>query len=173
MSILTNLHARFLFYFYPIALAFLLIAIGVSTLFLWWEPQLLDDIKASVELYPEGFLIVGIGIAILGLFLLINLISWCRKKELILSQAPFSSHVDQKVIEETLSRYLSRLYPANLYKARVQIKKEAIHLFIELPKSTEKDQKMLSKRMEAELSGLFSSILGYNNELHIAISFTR
>lgn len=173
MNILTNLHGRLLFYLYPLFLALLLFILGACGVLLWWDPEFWQEAKDWGEYNDPALLFIGALGLLLGALLFYNVFSWWRHKTLLLGSKPYAAEVDQKVVEETLQRYLSGLYAPKQYRSKVQIKNDVIHLFIELPKSTERDRKTLLKRMQAELNSLFSSILGYSNELSINISFVR
>jgi hypothetical protein len=79
--------------------------------------------------------------------------------------------VDSELLQNYLHTYLKELFPQSEIPYQLALKKNKIHITLDLPYIEPSKQSELLKRIQTELKQLLTSFMGYHHHFHLAASF--
>jgi len=152
-----------------IALFFILI--GIVGILIPWSinvrallAQFIFEDSLAISLFGFAFFFIGLAIAI-------DIVLNSRRKQYTISSLKAPATVDEEVIKEYLNTYWKQLLPNTETPCHLALKKNKIHISVELPFLPIQEQKPLLERIRKDLIGLFAQILGYRDEFFLTASF--
>lgn len=151
--------------------AIFFILLGIISVILPWSPGVRTML---VQFILEDSLLIflsGFGLIVIGIALIIHAIfSFKRHYYVIRSDGKLLS-IDESLFQDYLNSYWKQLFPNLEVPNRVEIKKNKIYIYADLPDTPLPQQKTLLERIENDLSEIFIRIFGYRNEFIISVSF--
>ena len=152
-----------------IAVFFLLL--GIICLAIPWISSIRSQIivfilNNNIALFLFGMIFSTIGIGIISYILIQS-----KHRFYQIKSGSLSTHVDETLIQQYLDKYLSELFPGYDIPSSLFLRKNKIHINMNLPNLPPKEQKPLLERLEKELAQIFYQILGYDQEFLLSISF--
>lgn len=156
-----------------IVISIYFILLGIVCLFIPWIPklwvkltQLIIENKLAISLF--GFIFLSVGAAILTYIITTSKQRYYRVRS---GKSPIE--VDEQLIQQYLDKYWKELFPDHEIPNHLQLKRNRIHLSVDLPFLPLPEQKPLLQRIESDLTELFEKVLGYRREFFISASFQK
>lgn len=152
-------------------IAFFFILLGFIGIILPWSTGMQNItvnfiLNNSILIFLFGFCALLIG-AITAINILFNM----RRQYYYFKVGSQTVSVDSTVIQTYLQKYLKELFPAIDVPYQLQLKKNKIHVVIDLPYIEPSQQNATLERLQSELRDLFQSLLGYRHQFHLSASF--
>ena len=163
--------ANFFYYLFSFIVALFFILFGVISIILPWSPKLRTDLIEFILENSIALSLFGFGFLVIGLGFLISLYLSSKRQYYYLKTDDDSVLVDEAVIQQYLDSYWKQLFPEQTVYSRISIKKNKIKIAAELPNVSEEERKTLLERIQADIKEILKSVLGYNKECLISLSF--
>lgn len=163
-------------FFYSIIsfiIALFFILIGIIGIMIPWSPNVRSEIihfildnTLAISLFGFAFILIGLGIVI-------SILQNSRRSYYYVRSGQSAVLVDEAVIHQYLSVYWKQLFPDIDVPYKVNIKRNRISLSVDLPYKPLEEQRPLLERIKQDLSHLFSSQIGYNDEFSLTATFQK
>jgi hypothetical protein len=149
----------------------LLIVLGIFIFMIPRAPNFQGN--AVAFLTEQSFLLslFGIGIGIVGIFLLIGIYPMNRRNSYYLTMGSNLLTINESIIKKYLSAYWKALFPNNDPHYEVAIRDNQIYLTAVLPYVSFEEQKKLLERIESDLQKLLARMFDYRGEFYLTVSF--
>lgn len=151
--------------------ALFFILIGMVGILIPWSihvrtllTQFIFEDYLAISLFGFAFFIIGIAI-------FINILMNTKKNYYRINSSKTTTTVDEAVIQGYLNTYWKQLFPESEIPYHLQIKNNKIHIAVDLPYFPINEQKSLLERIRTDLIGIFSKVLGYQEEFLLSASF--
>lgn len=154
-----------------IALFFILVGI-VSIMIPWSENVRADLIRFILE-DSLAISLFGFAFLVIGLAIVINILLNSRRSYYHVKSGESAIAVDEAVIQQYLTIYWKQLFPDSDIPYKLNLKKNRIHLSVDLPYHPQEEQRLLLERIRQDLRRLFSSQIGYADEFSLSASFQK
>lgn len=115
----------------------------------------------------------GFAFVVLGFAVVINLFLSFKRRYYKVRCENHALLVDETVIQDYVSSYWKKSYPAFDIPNRLTVKKNKIHIFADLPYMPRSEQKKSLEKIQEDLSDLFNRVLGYHDHFYLSISFQK
>lgn len=162
-------HYFYSFITFFIALFFILL--GIIGILLPWFPAMkalaitfLNDYSGLTFLFGLCFLTIGVAVAL-------NVLFSSRRSHYNLKIKDHKVSINAELLQNQLQRFLSELIPDQDVPCRLQLKRNQIYVTLDFPFVEPAEQKHLLEQVGNELKGFFSSIIDYQQPLHLSASF--
>lgn len=149
----------------------LLIVLGIFILMIPRAPHFQANTVAFLT--EQSFLlsIFGIGLGVIGIFLLIGIYAVNRRNSYYLTMGSNLLTVNESIIKKYLSTYWKALFPNDEPHCEVAIRDNHIYLTAVLPYVSFEEQKKLLERIESDLQKLLARMFDYRGEFYLSLSF--
>lgn len=162
---------HFFYSFISLVIAIFFILLGIICVILPWSSgmqslaiSLLVDNGVLIFLFGLSFLAIGFATAL-------HILLSTRRQYYHLKVCDQPVSVDAMLIQNYLHTYLKELFPDIDVPNRVEIKKNNIHVTLDLPFVEPENQEIVLERIKSELKEIFSSLLGYHQQFYLYASF--
>lgn len=120
---------------------------------------------------PQVFFALGLGLAILTLFLLLSFYVLYRKKALRYRMGSHSASIQQEVVLATVERYWKEHFPSySIHTEIVFHQGKKLEIILSLPTLEEKERKEFLKKSEKELGKLLYDHFDYDKDFYLTLS---
>lgn len=162
---------NFLYSLISLFIALFFILLGFIGIILSWSSNMQSlaislILEHSVLIFLFGFSFLAIGIATA-----VNIILNTRRHYYHFKVSGQNVSVDTTLIQNYLQRYFKELFPDVDVPYQLQVKKNKLHITVDLPYVAQSEQEVLLERIRTELRELFSNFLGYRNQFQLSASF--
>lgn len=154
---------------FVIALFFMLI--GVVGVMIPWSLDVRTLLTRFIFEDSLAISLFGFAFFVIGAAMLINFLLSTKRRYYKISSQNSSATVDEAVIQEYLNTYWKQLFPKNDIPCHLTLKKNRIHISVDLPFLPIQEQKPLLERIRKDLIGIFAQVLGYSDEFFLTASF--
>ena len=163
--------SRFLKYTLIGILGWLMAISGAFCFLLPWSPLMQNGLLSFIREHPllfslAGFIILGIGIG----FILRSKVQ-AKQKFVMLRIGNRSISMTPDVVEYYLNRYWKEKFPQLTVLNQLAVDQDIIKIESQIPFIPKNERPQLLKESQFELQDLFQSVLGYTQEVHLAIHF--
>ena len=155
--------------YFIIAIFFILL--GIVGVMIPWSDTIRSELVQFIQRDALVISLFGFAFVIVGFAIAVNIIINARRSYYLLKSGDNAVMVDEQIIQQYLTVYWKQLFPNYDTPCRLRIKKNRLHLTIELPYLPTTEQPVLLERIKQELRDLFASSLGYHDEFQISASF--
>jgi hypothetical protein len=152
--------------------ALFFIMLGILGILLPFSASVRIDL---IEFLLENSIAIGLfgfGFVIVGATMLGNLYLNSRRKCLYVSNNPVTA-IDEAVLYHYLDAYWKQTFPKEVVPTRLQLRKNRIKIFADLPYTVPEEQSSSIKRIEQDLQDIFKRILGYSQEFILSLTFAK
>jgi hypothetical protein len=147
--------------------------LGILCMIFPWSSSLRAGFIQILMAHSMMICLLGIGFIVIGLSLVIHIALSARHGRYVLRSGAKAVSIDERAIQDCLNFYWKDLFPNNTVGNQVTLKKNKIHLSIELPSVPESEQENLLKKIDEELTDLLDSLLGYRETLYLSVTFLQ
>lgn len=162
---------NFLYSLISLFIALFFILFGIIGIILPWSASMQS---LAVTLISENSLLIflfGMSFLAIGVATAVNILLNARRQYHHFKVSGQTVSVESTLIQNYLQKYFKELFPGVEVPYQLQIKKNKLHITVDLPYIAKQDQEALLERMRTELRELFSDFLGYRNAFHLSASF--
>jgi len=161
-----------LFYsFVNLIIALFFICTGIVVVALPWSPEIRESLIQFILKDSLVLSFFGLAFIVVGLALFMNILLSARRRYYYVKSSEKDIAVDEAVIQQYLNQYWKQLFPNQDIPNRAFLKKNQIYISADLPHVPHSEQGPLLERIKQDLENIFGSILEYNQEFHLTISF--
>lgn len=154
-------------------IAVFFILLGLINIMIPWSGEvryglirfILED-SLAISLFGFAFVIVGLALAI---YILLG----ARRQYYHTKVGRHAVHIDQNVLDQYLNVYWKQLFPKAEIPYQISIRKNKIHLLVDLPHVPLLEQKPLLEKIKQDLQDLLVAKVGYDEEFYLAASFAK
>lgn len=151
--------------------ALFFILIGVVGIVIPWSINVRTLLTRFIFEDSLAISLFGFAFFIIGLAMFINILLNMKRRHYRISSLNATTTVDEAVIQEYLNTYWKQLFPENDIPCHLYLKKNIIHIAVDLPYLPIQEQKPLLERIRQDLIGIFAKVLGYKEEFFLSASF--
>lgn len=152
-----------------IALFFILL--GFIGILLPWFPNMQELIVAFLFQYSKITFLFGLSFLAIGISVALNILANGRRQYYQFKIDGNNVSVDTELLQRYLQKYLEELFPGKDLPCQLQLKKNKIYISIDFPFMESTEQATLLEQVRNELKGLFSSLIGYDQDFYLSASF--
>lgn len=164
---------RFLTLFFASIAALFFLLLGILALLLPWSNSVVEITLSSMREYRWIFTLFGASLVLVGIALIGQIYLASQKKYLTIKTGDNPVFASDSVVRDSLHAYWENLFPEQEIPCRVDIKKNRIFLYVDLPYYPQDKRADFLKKVERELSILLKELFAYTKSLHLKISFDR
>jgi hypothetical protein len=150
-----------------------LLLFGLFILVLPWSHSALELAVSSVQEYRWFLTFFGISLLLVGVAIIGQIYLASQRKYLTIKTGDNPVYASDAVVRDSLQAYWENLFPEQEIPCRVDIKKNRIFLYVDLPYYPKEKRPELLKKVEAELAVLLQDLFAYSKSLNLKISFDR
>lgn len=162
---------NFLYSVISLIIALFFILLGIIGVILPWSSSV-QSLAISLIL-EHGLLIFLFGLSLLaiGIATTVNIILSSKRRYYHLKVNSQTVSVDTAVIHNYLHKYFKELYPEIDVPYQLKMKKNKLHITVDLPYSAQSEQEAILERIQTELRELFQHFLDYRQPFFLSASF--
>lgn len=162
---------NFLYSLISLFISLFFILLGIIGIILPWSSSMQSlavtlILENSLLIFLFGFSLLAIGIATA-----VNILLNAKRHYYHFKVSGQTVSVDTALIQNYLQKYFKELFPETEVPYQLQVKKNKLHITVDLPYIAKNDQDALLERMRTELRELLSDFLGYRHPFHLSASF--
>ncbi len=154
-----------------LVIALFFVLIGLISIMIPWSADIryklihfiLEDALA-ISLFGFAFIVVGSAI-------IANILLNARHQYYHIRSGVGAIKIETAIIQQHLTLYFKELFPSNDIPCRIAMKKNKIHITIDLPFTPPTQQRELLERIKGDIQHLFATKLGYLDEFFLSASF--
>lgn len=161
----------FLYSLITLFIALFFILLGFIGVIIPWSHNMQSLAVALILENSALIFIFGFSFLCIGIATAVNILLNARRKYYHFKVSGQTVSVDSALIQNYLQTYLKDLFPDAEIPYHLDLKKNNIHITIDLPYIEPENQAALLERIRTELRELFSSFLGYRQQFHLSASF--
>lgn len=165
--------SRFLTLIFAAIASIFFLLFGLLILVLPWSNTVLDLALSSIQEYRWFLTFFGISLLLVGIALIGQIYLASQRKYLTIKTGENPVYASDAVVRDSLQAYWENLFPEQEIPCRVDIKKNRIFLYVDLPYYPKEKRPELLKKVEAELAVLLRDLFAYSKSLNLKISFDR
>src|SRR5262249_55002532 len=154
---------------FVVALFFALV--GIVCMIIPWS----ENVRLSLAQFIfEDFWTIsffGLALFVVGVAIATNVILNSRRQYYYIRSTDNLVAVDETVIQQYLANYWKQLFPDREIPYRLALKKNKIHISVDLPQLPLAEQRQLLERISQDLTQFFSKTLDYRDEFFLSASF--
>ncbi|KAF3362098.1 Uncharacterized protein PHSC3_001409 [Chlamydiales bacterium STE3] len=162
---------NFIYSFITFIIALFLTALG----FLAILTSLFEHIRTTFSMFVLNnalfLFLFGLCLFVSGLAFACYILLSCKRKYVIIHSGSREVSISETLIREYLKIYWKQIFPSQEIPVRLLLNKNKIKIAANLPSTPYEEQKNLLQRIEKDISDLFRDILGYREDIELAISF--
>lgn len=151
--------------------AFFFILIGIVGILIPWSVHVRNLLTRFIFEDSLAISLFGFAFFIIGMAMFINILLNMKRRHYQISSLKGPTTVDEALIQEYLNTYWQQLFPEKDVPCLLQMKKNKIHIAVDLPYMPIQEQKPLLERIRKDLMGIFAKVLGYREEFFLSASF--
>lgn len=126
---------------------------------------ILED-SLAISLFGLAFIVVGLAIVT---YILLS----SRRQYYHIKSGSHAVKVDESAIQQYLSLYWKELFPSQDVPCRLALKKNRIHITVDLPHVPLLEQRPLLEKVKQDLHEIFANNIGYEDEFFLSASFMK
>ncbi|MGZ3732852.1 MAG: hypothetical protein ACXU9U_03855 [Parachlamydiaceae bacterium] len=161
----------FLYSLITFCIAFFFILLGFIGVILPWSTGMQNVAIYFIQHHTAFIFLFGFSSLLIGAITAVNLWLNTQRQYYHSKVNGQTVSIDTELIQTYLYKYLKELFPGRDVPYRLQVKKNKIHITIDLPSTPDSEQEVLLERIQSELYELFQSLLGYRHTFHLEVSF--
>lgn len=159
------------YYLVSFVVAGFFLLLGVIGIILPWSPNVRTELIMFILENSIAISLFGFVFLVLGITLLINLSSITKRRYYYVRGGQRAIIVDEAILQHYLESYWKELFPLHDVPHHLVIKKNKIRIIADLPYTETDERKPLLDRIQDELGDILNRVLGYSQELVLAVNF--
>jgi hypothetical protein len=165
---------RNLFYsLISLIIAIFFIVVGIICVIIPWSPDVQTGIIQFILNESIALSLFGLTVIVIGLAIVANIWVNSRKRHYYIRSKDNTVAADEVLVQQYLNIYWKQLFPEHDIPSRLTLKKNKIHVAVDLPYIPLPEQRNLLERIKQELSSVFTKALGYQDEFFLSATFQR
>ncbi|MEI8365295.1 MAG: hypothetical protein WCF65_02655 [Parachlamydiaceae bacterium] len=162
---------NFFYYLISFILSVFFMAVGAIALILPWSTTTQEALIHLILKDSVALSLFGCALVVIGLSVIINIGLNTRRRHYYIRSGSNAILVNEAVIQRYLEVYWKQLFPENDIPFTFLLKKNKIHISVDLPYLPMEEQKELLERIRKDLRATFAKVLDYREEFYIAATF--
>ena len=151
--------------------AIFFILLGIIAVLIPWSANIRYEVINIIADHSIAISLFGLCFLAIGVAVVVNILLSSKPKYFQFTVGKNFVYVDEKIIQRYLTEYWKELFTGQEIPNRITLKNNHIDVIADLPYVPPAQQAELLTKIENELTELFSDLLGYRQQFHLAVSF--